>query len=350
MLATSTHDNKRSEDVRARIDAISEMPAAWRLLVRRWARINRSRKRVIEGRPAPSRNDEYLLYQTLIGSFPTDELDAETLGSYRERIQQYMIKAAREAKIHTSWMSIDREYEDALTEFVGALLAGPDGNLFIDELRNQRNAFAWFGLLNSLSMALIKFASPGVPDIYQGNELLDLSLVDPDNRRPVDYALRREFLASLETLASRPADTVAAGVRELFDRPYDGRAKMWVTFRSLRLRKDRRDLFAEGDYQPIKSRGPQADNVVAFARRHRRQGVIAVAPRLVASLGVAPGVLPLGNATWTDSELEFEGIPRGTTLTDVLTGTSLTIDSGRVSLARIFSHFPGALLHYVIPA
>ena len=183
MLAGSTHDNKRSVDVRARIDVISEMPAAWRLRVRRWSRINRTRKHTVDDSAAPSRNDEYLLYQTLIGTFPADELDTAGLARYRARIEQYMIKAAREAKLHTSWLTVNEDYESALKSFVAALLDGVASNAFLADLRSAAGVFAWFGALNSIAMSLLHFTAPGVPDIYQGNEMVDLSLVDPDNRR-----------------------------------------------------------------------------------------------------------------------------------------------------------------------
>ena len=173
MLATSTHDNKRSEDVRARIDVLSEMPAAWRLIVRRWSRLNRSRKREVDGAQAPSRNDEYLLYQTLVGTFPPAEPVEGELRTYRERIEHYMVKAAREAKVHTSWLTVNEAYEEALTAFVAALLARAGRKPFLGDLREQCAVFAWYGMLNSLSMTLLKLASPGVPDIYQGNEMLD---------------------------------------------------------------------------------------------------------------------------------------------------------------------------------
>ena len=159
MLATSTHDNKRSEDVRARIDVISEMPAAWRLIVRRWSRLNRSRKREVDGAQAPSRNDEYLLYQTLVGTFPPGDPVEGELRTYRERIEHYMVKAAREAKVHTSWLTVNESYEEALTAFVAALLHAPGANPFLGDLREQSAVFAWYGMLNSLSMTLLKLAS-----------------------------------------------------------------------------------------------------------------------------------------------------------------------------------------------
>src|SRR6185295_4700281 len=198
MLATSTHDNKRSEDVRMRIDVLSELPAAWRLKLRRWSRLNRSKKRRVDDQLAPARNDEYLLYQTLIGSFPVDE-GSDGLDDYCVRIERYLLKAVREAKTHTSWVNHNEEYELAVTQFVRALLSGTGRNLFLEDLREAVRPLIWLGMLNSLSMVLIKFTSPGVPDCYQGNEIWDFSLVDPDNRRPVDYEVRRRLLARTDS-------------------------------------------------------------------------------------------------------------------------------------------------------
>ena len=345
MLASSTHDNKRSGDVRARIDVISEMPAAWRLTVRRWSRMNRSRKRAIEGHDAPSPNDEYLLYQTLVGTFPATPMDAAGLVQYCQRIQAYMVKAAREAKVRTSWLAVDTDYEDALLAFVGALLGASASNAFLDDLRRQIIPFAWFGRLNSLSMTLIKFASPGVPDIYQGTELVDLRLVDPDNRGAVDYAERRARLAEFETLTEASADAIAAAIPGWFA-PGDSREKLWIIYRLLRFRALHRALLASSDYLPVKAAGARADHVVAFARRHDRQGLIAVAGRLFASLGLEPAALPLGEAVWGDTELDLGFVPSGAPLTNILTGEVLNARAGRMPLACAFRRFPGAVLHY----
>jgi (1->4)-alpha-D-glucan 1-alpha-D-glucosylmutase len=344
MLATSTHDNKRSEDVRARIDVISELPAAWRLAVRRWSRVNRSRKRLLDGVPAPSRNDEYLLYQTLIGTFPVSDVDGTGLPAYRERIERYMLKAAREAKVHTSWLAVNRDYEDALVGFVDALLRTGGENRFVAELRTQTEIFAWFGMLNSVAMTLIKFASPGVPDIYQGNELLDDSLVDPDNRRPVDYALRRSRLAELDALEAELAAGRADRVSSLFDSPYDGRAKLWVIVRALALRRAHPALFAQGDYRPIDATGARAQNVVAFARGWRGESMIAVAGRLFASLGTDVGKPPL-REVWRGTGLDLSWLESPLSAVNVLTGESHVIGSSNLPLNELFRHFPCALLH-----
>src|SRR6185312_327814 len=197
MLTTSTHDTKRSGDVRARINVLSEIPAEWRRAVDRWRRINRMRRREVGGMPAPTADDEYLFYQTLIGSWPLAEPDEAGLGAYRERIEAYMLKAAREAKVRTSWAAANPEYEEALIQFVRAALERREGNLFLADFRAFNRSIVRFGLLNGLSQTLLKLTAPGVPDVYQGDELWDFSLVDPDNRRPVDYDVRRRLLAGL---------------------------------------------------------------------------------------------------------------------------------------------------------
>ncbi len=344
MLATSTHDNKRSEDVRARIAVISEMPAAWRLTVRRWSRMNRSRKQAIDERIAPSPNDEYLLYQTLVGSFPPDNAQTPSLEAYRERITSYMIKAAREAKLRTSWLHVDADYEQALTAFVGALLADHADNRFLDDLRTQVAVFAWFGMLNSLTMTLVKLASPGVPDFYQGNELLDYSLVDPDNRRPVDYALRRALLDSLQRLEADTARPPGERMRDLLASAYDGRAKLWIVYRMLRFRQRNRALFDAGTYVPLTANGSRSRHVLAFARLHGQHGLVAIAGRLFASMGLAVGEVPLGSSAWGDTVLEGKVVPPGTVVTEVLSGATFRSEDNAWPLARLFEHFPGAVL------
>jgi (1->4)-alpha-D-glucan 1-alpha-D-glucosylmutase len=227
MLTTSTHDAKRSEDVRARIDVISELPAAWRLSTRRWSRMNRCHKRVVHDHVAPSRNDEYLLYQLLVGSLTAGEIDDASLADYAGRIEQAWLKSARESKAVTSWINPNPGYEAALTAFVRALLGQCEGNLFLADLQANTAVIAWYGALNGLTLALIKSLSPGVPDFYQGHELIELSLVDPDNRRPIDFGWRLQLLEQAQALQAQPdragvlADWAAHAV--------DGRAKFWVS-------------------------------------------------------------------------------------------------------------------------
>ena len=342
MLATSTHDNKRSEDVRQRINVISEMPAAWRLLLRRWKSLNRLKRKTREGRPAPSRNDEYLLYQTLLGTFPPGELDDAALEDYCARIEAYMLKAAREAKDRTSWISPNEDYEQALAGFVRALLGRSQHNPFLEDLRAQAGIAAWFGALNSLSMALVKYSSPGVPDLYQGNELIDYSLVDPDNRRPVDYVLRRRLLEEVRDMAQRPGFAPAA--RALAEHPFDGRAKLLVTWRLLDLRRELPALFVDGAYEPLGTAGMRAAHVVAYARRHEAGTLVVIAGRLYARLVGDPGSLPVGAHVWHDTHVEDTGLAEGTRLENLLTGETVTVRDGRIELAHAFASFPGAAL------
>jgi (1->4)-alpha-D-glucan 1-alpha-D-glucosylmutase len=344
MLAGSTHDNKRASDVRARINVISEMPAMWRLQVRRWSRVNRSRKRVVADKTAPSRNDEYLLYQTLVGSFPVDAMDTDGSAAYRERIVRYMIKAAREAKVNTSWIAVNDEYESALRDFVSAILDDSSTNPFVGDLKASNTAFAWFGALNSIARVALHFTVPGVPDIYQGDEIMDLSLVDPDNRRPVDYRLRSEMLRSLEAGLPADAATRTQQVQSMLARPHDGRLKLWVTWQALRLRKTQPELLARGDYVPISVSGDRAAHVVAFARRLGNQLIVVASGRLFAQLDLTVGEPPTGARAWTDAALDVSFLPSGTRLKDVLTGEVYAPSEGRLSVASVFAQLPVALI------
>jgi (1->4)-alpha-D-glucan 1-alpha-D-glucosylmutase len=340
MLATSTHDNKRSEDVRARIDVLSEMPGEWRKLVRRWERMNRSKKGSADDQPAPSPNDEYLLYQVLLGSYPVEEMSAEEQETYTARIEAYMLKAIREAKLRTSWINPNEGYENATGAFVRALLAASPRNLFLKDLAEQIPTFAWFGMLNSLSMTLLKLTSPGVPDIYQGNETCDLSLVDPDNRRPVDYARRAQMLDELKALESTSAITAAA--QKIAASALDGRAKMWIVARTLELRRREAALFELGRYIPLHANGTRAAHLVAYMRRHGSSAAITIAGRLWMKLGGEAGIVPLGERVWSDTTVEA-GVLTGD-LVNVLSGETVPVENGKIRLAAAFSRFPGALL------
>ena len=343
LLATSTHDAKRSEDVRARIDVISEMPAAWRLTTRRWSRFNRRHKRTVNGVPAPTRNDEYLLYQTLVGSLPAGPLGDDVLAAYAERVEAAMLKSAREAKTVTSWISPNPAYEAALSAFVRAALARRESNLFLDDLRSTVSLLAWYGALNGIAMATIKCLSPGVPDVYQGHETIELSLVDPDNRRPVDYARRRALLAQMQALAVQPER--GAALRTLLEHAADGSAKFWAVWRALQLRREREAMLARADYLALDARGERARHVVAFARRDGAQCVIVVATRLFASLGLSAGELPVG-AVWGDTLVELPGaaLAAGAHLVDAMSGRTHTVDAPGLPLASLLRDFPVAVL------
>jgi (1->4)-alpha-D-glucan 1-alpha-D-glucosylmutase len=351
MLATSTHDNKRSEDVRTRIDVLSEMPASWRLALRRWRAMNRGAEGG-DAQPAPSAADEYLLYQTLLGTLPAGGLAENARAGYAERIERYMLKAARESKVHTSWVHADDDYEAALKGFVRRVLARVENNPFLDDLQVLGATLAWFGALNSLSMTLIKYGSPGVPDLYQGNELTDLSLVDPDNRRPVDYAVRSGWLDRLDRIAR--GDDQRAAVRALAGAPHDGGAKLWIVSRLLELRRRQPALFRDSSYVALAAQGAKAAHVVAFLRQHEGRTLLVAAGRLFVGLAAeaesrAPEAaaahwLPLGAAAWGDTVILMPAWPEGTRFGNLLTGETLVLRGGALSLAEVFGSFPGAAL------
>jgi (1->4)-alpha-D-glucan 1-alpha-D-glucosylmutase len=288
MLATSTHDTKRGEDVRARLAAISEIPDIWRRAVQRFRTVNRKHKRDVEGEQAPDANEEYLIYQTLAGAWP---LDGQITGEFVSRIQEYMAKAIKEAKVNSSWIQPNENWDMAVREFIACILEPRKRNTFPDLFRSLAGHLAQLGAVNSLSQTLIKLTAPGVPDIYQGNEIWDLSLVDPDNRRPVDYDARRKALAGLANAA--PGD--------LLDNWRDGRIKLFLTHKVLLYRRDHFDLFAKGDYLPVQASGAFAESVFAYARRHENQTAVIIAPRLSNRVGFPP----LGEL-WQDTALDFQ--------------------------------------------
>lgn len=345
ILATSTHDNKRSEDVRNRLHVLSESPQRWQAALQRWHALARGRAGAAagEGAAAPSAADEYLLYQTLLGTLPVGGLTDETLPEYRDRIEAYALKAAREAKRHTRWTAPDEAYETALLGFVRSALERVQPNPLLRDLQQEAEVLAWFGALNSLSTVLIKFTSPGVPDLYQGNEMMDLSLVDPDNRRPVDYGLRSRLLDELAPLVAQPG--LGGAVGALAATPQDGRAKLWATWRLLALRREHPRLFREGAYKPLRVRGEKCEHLVAYARQVGPEQLVVLAGRLFAQLtGHQAGQLPLGQTHWGDTFVELPELPEGTRLENVLTGESAWVQDGGVTLASAFAQWPAAAL------
>jgi (1->4)-alpha-D-glucan 1-alpha-D-glucosylmutase len=278
LIATSTHDSKRSEDVRARINVLSEIPDQSQNRLMCWSRLNKEKKQDLEGLWAPDRNDEYLLYQTLLGFWPSEDLDVQGLDELRGRLQDYMRKAAREAKVHTSWVNINTKYEEALEVFIDALLdARHERNRFLDDFLPFQRSIAPLGTLNSLSQVLLKLTSPGIPDIYQGTELWCFTLVDPDNRRPVDYAHRRRLLQELETRFGGPQEKLAQRARDLLATLEDGRTKLYVLWRALHTRREFPSVFSQGDYRALSVHGRWAEHVCAFARSDGVRHAITVA-------------------------------------------------------------------------
>ncbi len=351
MSATSTHDSKRGEDVRARLDVLSEMPEEWGRAVWRWREMNRAHKPAREGgAEAPDGNEEYLLYQTLVGAWPLEETDEAGRAEFIGRIQGYMRKALREAKVHTSWINANDEYERAVSDFVRAVLMPSEGHGFLADFAEFQRPIARAGMLNSLSQTLLKTAAPGVPDFYQGTELWGLTLVDPDNRRGVDYELRRRLLASFGEVDQ--ADERAAFAAGLFDRPVDGRVKLYVTSRALAHRRARRELFRDGGYQPLAARGWRAENVVAFARQLGDSETIAVAARFFTRLDLAePPSLRLAPGVWGDTSLALGAGAGAARYRDVFTGAEVGVsedENGKVlRLADVLPSLSVALLERV---
>ena len=345
MLASSTHDSKRSEDVRARINVLSEMPLVWLVHLRRWRDWNRAKKPQIDGQPAPTRNDEYLLYQSLIGTWPSQPLDDADWKTYRERIEQYTLKAAREAKEHTSWANTNAEYESALVDFTRAILDRSAHNRFLADLEEFAHRIARIGTFNSFSQTLLKLTSPGVPDIYQGNELLEFNLVDPDNRRPVDYGRRRELLATLkrETASNHELPT---RVRELISAPDSNAAKQYLTWKTLTFRRQQPDLFHRGSYISLLAAGEKSEHVVAFARQHEGRSIIVAVPRLSGRLMGETQDSVCEEAIWRDTTLEItsDGVA---CYHNLFTGECLPLQPGvapRIPLSDLFRNFPVAIL------
>ncbi len=320
-LATATHDTKRGEDIRARLNVLSEVPTEWKAHLDRWEELNRPAKTLSGSDSFPSRNDEYLLYQMLLGSWtgPSD------LDNYIDRIQRYMQKASREAKVLTSWTDPNQTYEDSTRQFVDALL---HSEAFLESFEPFAKRLAFFGVFNSLAQVLLKICSSGVPDFYQGAELWDFNLVDPDNRRRVDYSLRKKTLAKIKT----------APLGDLLQEPESGEVKMFVTWAALQFRRRHSQIFASGKYVPLYARGGQARHVVAFARERLGKSIVVVAPRLPLTLAAGEARLPIGPEIWRDTELDLSGSYR-----DHFTQKQRT--SGKLS--ELLADFPLALLESV---
>jgi (1->4)-alpha-D-glucan 1-alpha-D-glucosylmutase len=342
MSPLSTHDTKRSGDARARIDVISEMPGEWTERLASWSRWNCSKKREVGGQLAPDPNDELLLYQTLVGVWPVSKRDERGLTG---RLQEFMLKAVREAKAHTSWMDPNPEYEAALAAFVPAVVA-PSNRRFRKSLGEVARTTAFHGALNSLSQTVLQVASPGVPDIYQGTETWSLRLVDPDNRRRPDFPRLVRELVALER-RGHVAEDSAAPAGELLGTWQDGRVKSLMTRQTLAWRRSNSQLFELGSYRALSATGRWRDHVVAFARQRRGHWALAIVPRLTLRLA-GPGTLPVGKDTWGSGTVILPLRAPQSGWVNVLTGESVHVRSRRgvrvLLLAEVFATFPVALL------
>lgn len=351
MLATATHDTKRGEDARARLCVLSEMPEEWRRQIFKWSRINARNKTLVNNEPAPDRNDEYLFYQALIAGWPAEPAGTfhnEAPPEFVKRISLYMTKALKEAKVHTSWINPFEPYDQAVTRFVEKSLRGARAGRFLASFLPFQQRIARLGMVNGLAQLMLKVISPGVPDFYQGCELWDLSYVDPDNRRPVDFTLRRAALEQLQPLLEADAEERTRGVAELVENWHDGRIKLLLTAHALRWRRELADLFRTGDYVPLEAQGKRAENVVAILRRRGEHCFLAVVPRLVVSFTHGQHALPVGPDVWETTRLLLPAELRAGAAQDLITGKALTLQEaeGRQALivAEAFSVCPVSLV------
>lgn len=335
--ATSTHDTKRSEDVRARINVLSEIPSEWQEHLKRWSELNAQHKTNLAGQAVPDRNEEYFLYQTLLGVWPLDPSCQEAL---LERVQAHLIKATREAMVHTRWTRPNQPHEEALRSFVAKLLC-PDNRGFMEDFREFQQKIAYFGMINGLSQTLLKITSPGVADFYQGSELWDLRLVDPDNRGPVDFERR---VAALKQIAAADSADRERILPSLVDQWQDGRLKLYLIWKALTFRRENKDLFAGGEFIPLEFAGCHAQNAVAFLRRTPSATALIAFPRWLSQISAKEGE-PFD---WCDTHLILAA-DSPSTWTNVLSRTRVTVEGKKdrpcLMLGEIFQGFPVALLH-----
>jgi (1->4)-alpha-D-glucan 1-alpha-D-glucosylmutase len=344
----STHDTKRSEDVRARLNVLSELPEEWQGCLTRWNDLNAPHRQTLDDEPVPSANEEYLLYQTLLGAWPFEPYTAEEYGTFVERIQAYMLKALHEAKVHTSWINPNPTYDAAVQQYVAQILEAQTNGAFLNDFRAFQRRISHYGLFNALSQTLLRITAPGVPDTYQGTEVWDFSLVDPDNRRPVDYVRRHHMLQELQSRMEAVGDNRVTLAQEILSSPEDGRIKLYVISLALNCRRTHRGLFSAGDYLPVQGAGAKREYILAFSRRHGDREAMVAVPRLIARLLADGHQAPVGEAVWQDTRLLVPGIDPHRAWRNVLTGEVVTVaeEDGqpRLAVAQLLAHFPVALL------
>jgi (1->4)-alpha-D-glucan 1-alpha-D-glucosylmutase len=344
LVCTNTHDTKRSADLRARVDALTEMPELWTRHFDAWHEMNRRHRGRSRRRIVPDVSAEWLLYQTLVGIWPVaadgSPPDAETLESLRDRVIAYMQKATREAKSRTSWTDPDPAWEEALERFVTAILDAKQSARFLKELSAFAAVVARPAIWNALSRALVHATVPGTTDVYQGDELWNLAMVDPDNRRPVDYGRRERLLRELDERREREGpERLAASLLASAD---EGSLKLYVMSQALRLRRERADVFRGGGYEGLAAIGGRASHLFAFARGAEDERVVVVVPRLTVAL--SNGDAPVGRKAWCDTRLPLPPLATGRVWTDRLTGRTISPERGAVAVGELFEVLPLALL------
>lgn len=338
MNCTSTHDTKRSEDVRARINVITELPAAYEAAVARWMTMNAPKRTRVDGVEVPTASQEMLIYQSLLGAWPLHE---QELPEFRDRFLNYLRKCAREGKEYTSWVHPNEPHESALLGFADALLHPLRGREFREDFLAFQGLVEYFGAINALAQVLLKGTAPGVPDFYQGTELWNFSLVDPDNRRPVDFRERQHLL---EELKHQDAEDRDALLDDLCRYWKDGRIKLYLTYKMLEFRRDHAELFARGRYVALRAEGKHAGHVFAFARVCGCTWTVVAAPLQLAGSMRAGAVLATGTF-WEDTVLCLpEDAPRE--WASVFTGKALQgAGSARLPVSAVFAQFPVAMLY-----
>jgi (1->4)-alpha-D-glucan 1-alpha-D-glucosylmutase len=341
----STHDTKRSEDVRARLNVLSELPDEWRQCVSRWSQLNEPQRILVNDETAPDLNEEYFLYQTLLGAWPLERGTAEAYAALVQRIQAYMLKALHEAKVHTSWVNPNLEYDNAIGTFVARIMDENISGPFLKDFQVFQERVSHYGLLNSLSQTVLKIMCPGAADTYQGTELWDFSLVDPDNRRPVDYEARRRVLNDFQSRV--PAGTKEL-LRELMGSKRDGRLKLYITWRALCCRRTRTGLFSTGSYEPVNVAGAKRDHVFSFLRQKGETRVLVAVSRFFTSLAESGGDLIVKPDTWQDTAMVLPSADSSLTFCNLFTGASVMPTPGsseaRLPAAKVFADLPVAVL------
>ncbi len=347
LSTTATHDTKRGEDGRIRINVISELADEWKTRLARWSRWNARKKTTVNETECPDPREEYLLYQTLIGSWPFEGSDDSAPADFIERVQGFVVKAACEAKRNTTWTDPDPTYKETLSRFVAEILQGPDALPFLNDFLSFQRRVARVGVVHSLAQTVLKLASPGASDLYQGCELWDLNMVDPDNRRPVDFAARSSLLNQISSILSSGRPRVALA-RALYDAPASGAIKLYVISTILNHRRANPDLYLSGTYRPVEPTGEHKDRVVAFWRSHQGQNALAVVPRLVVPLmGDDATNAPIGLDVWGQTELLLpDSAPTRwrNLLTDRFVEANVRDDRRTLRLADVFADVPLGLL------
>jgi (1->4)-alpha-D-glucan 1-alpha-D-glucosylmutase len=350
-IASSTHDTKRSQDVRMRLDVLSEFPEDWKANIARWTILNEKHKTLIKDILQPRRNMEYFIYQALVGVWPNETLTEEAYSTFSERLWQYFQKSVREAKIFTSWLNPNPEYEEAVKKFVFGILSSPNESPFLASFLPFQRKIANFGMFNSLSALVLKLGSPGVIDTYQGTEIWDYSLVDPDNRRPVNYEHRKTLLNSLKKKL-KPKKPREEFMKELLQTKSDGRIKLFLLWQGLNFIKLSRGLFIGGDYIPLEVKGVKEKNVIALGRKNGNQIAIVAVARFFSELISSGDQFPTSEETWAETYIVLPNDFANQPLKDVFTGNEihpdLTNGIPRLRASEIFKHLSTSLLTNVV--